>query len=122
MAAEAHFFDHEKLDVYQVAIRFVAWTGDLLAGVEGRKISAMDQLDRASTSIPLNIAEGNGKRSRRDRCRFLDISRASALEAASSLDVMLARRACLPDHVATGKELLVRIVEMLTKLIERLAE
>ena len=43
---------------YQVAIRFVAWTGDLLAGVEGRKISAMDQLDRASTSIPLNIAEG----------------------------------------------------------------
>jgi four helix bundle protein len=84
--------------------------------------NAMDPLDRASTSIPLNIAEGNGKRSRKDRCRFLDISRASALESASSLDVMVARRVCLPDQASNGKELLVRIVGMLTKLIERLAE
>lgn len=31
-----------------------------------------DQLDRASTSIPLNIAEGNGKYTPKDRCRFFD--------------------------------------------------
>ena len=53
-------FDHEKLDVYQEAIRFVAWAGNLLETLP-KSLAAYDQLDRASTSIALNIAEGNGK-------------------------------------------------------------
>ena len=54
------YFDHEKLDVYQEAIGFCGWVGDFLAAVSARA-AAKDHLDRASTSIPLNIAEGNGK-------------------------------------------------------------
>ena len=54
------YFDHEKLDVYQEAIGFCGWVGDFLAAVSA-KAAAKDHLDRASTSIPLNIAEGNGK-------------------------------------------------------------
>ncbi len=54
------YFDHESLDVYQEAIAFCGWAGDLLHEVTA-KAAAKDQLDRASTSIPLNIAEGNGK-------------------------------------------------------------
>ena len=50
-------FDHEKLTVYQDAIKFVAWADDLLADVP-KGIAVHNQLDRASTSIPLNIAEG----------------------------------------------------------------
>jgi four helix bundle protein len=53
------YFDHEKLDVYQEAIAFFGSVGDLLGGITA-KAAAKDQLDRASTSIPLNIAEGNG--------------------------------------------------------------
>ena len=53
-------FDHEKLDVYHKAIEFVAWAGELCELVP-RGPSVRKQLDRASTSIPLNIAEGNGK-------------------------------------------------------------
>jgi 23S rRNA-intervening sequence protein len=53
-------FDHEKLDVYVQSIDFCGWVGGLLDAVSGRA-AAKDQLDRASTSIPLNIAEGNGK-------------------------------------------------------------
>lgn len=75
-------FDHERLDVYRIAIEFVAWTGDLLAGpLANCRLSAVSQLDRASTSIPLNIAEGNGKRSARDRCRYLDNARGSGSSA-----------------------------------------
>ena len=48
------YFDHEKLNVYQVALEFNGWVGDLLATVEA-KAAAKDQLDRAATSIPLDV-------------------------------------------------------------------
>ena len=54
------YFDHEKLDVYREAILFCGWVGEVLATITARA-AVKDQLDRASTSIPLNIAEGNGK-------------------------------------------------------------
>ena len=109
-------FDHEKLDVYRTAIEFVAWAGDLLDGplADCRK-SAVNQLDRASTSVPLNIAEGNGKRSPKDRARYLDIARGSALECSACLDVLVARKAIAIELVAPGKALLYRTVQMLSK-------
>ena len=64
----------------------------------------------------MNIAEGNGKRSKKDRCRYLDIARGSALESAACLDVFVARKLTVPEEVAAGKALLRRVVEMLTKL------
>jgi len=114
-------FDHEKLDVYRVAIEFVAWVGELLDGpLAGCRVSAVRHLDEASTSTPLNIAEGNGKRSLRDRSRYFDIAKASALECSACLDVLVARRACEEADTIDGKALLVRIVGMLTRLVESL--
>jgi four helix bundle protein len=72
-------FDHEKLTVYQHSIEFVAWTDTLLASLPAG-VAAHKQLDRASTPIPLNIPEGNGKHTPADRCRFFDNARGSALE------------------------------------------
>ncbi len=108
---------HERLDVYIAAIEFVAWTGALLDGpLSACRISVVKQLDRASTSVPLNVAEGNGKRSAKDRCRYLDIARGSALECASCLDVLVARKVLRTEDTASGKKLLKRIVDMLTRL------
>ena len=84
------YFDHEKLDVYREAIAFCGWTGELLGTITA-KAAVKDQLDRASTSIPLNIAEGNGKIAEKERARFLEIARGSALECAACLDVLLIR-------------------------------
>lgn len=67
-----------------------------------------------------NIAEGNGKRSHADRCRFFDISRGSALECAADLDLLVARRRLDGRVAEQGKQMLVRIVSMLVKLIEHL--
>ncbi|MFH0881270.1 MAG: four helix bundle protein, partial [Lentisphaerota bacterium] len=53
-------FDHEKLDEYQDSIRFVCWVDELPREIP-KTLAVHNQLDRASTSIPLNIAEGNGK-------------------------------------------------------------
>lgn len=115
-------FDHERLDVYRLGVEFVAWVGELIddGPLKGCKLKAIKHLDDSSRSIVNNIAEGNGKRSHADRCRFFDIARGSALECASCLDVLMARKRVERTTVAIGKDMLVRIVSMLTKLTERL--
>ena len=76
-------------------------------------------MDRASTSIPLNIAEGNGKYAPKDRCRFFDIAHGSALECAAGLDILVAKTKLTPEQIRPGKERLQRIVRMLMGLIKR---
>ena len=109
--------DHEKLTVYQSSITFITWSTELLSQVK-TKAAVKDQLDRASTSIPLNIAEGNGKFAIRDRCRYLDFARGSALECAACLDVLVAKQLAKDVATSPGKEQLVEIVSMLMGLIK----
>lgn len=111
-------FDHEKLRAYQEALRFAAWADPVLEALPG-KLAARDQLDRASTSIVLNIAEGNGKRSHADRCRHFDIARGSIVECAACLDVLAVRKKIRTEEAAAGKEILVGIVSMVAGLIAR---
>ncbi|MCA9266917.1 MAG: four helix bundle protein, partial [Planctomycetales bacterium] len=75
------------------------------------------QLDRASTSTPLNIADGNGKFTSSDRCRFFDIARGSALECAACLDVLVAKAIVAQGVAAEGKAILHEIVSMMVGLI-----
>ena len=118
MATQEGWFDHEKLEVYRDSIAFVAWLSELLDGAV-RVGDVKDQLDRAATSIPLNIAEGNGKFAPKDRCRFFDIAHGSALECAAGLDVLVAKAKLSPEQIRPGKERLQRIVRMLIGLIKR---
>jgi four helix bundle protein len=115
------YFDHEKLDVYHESIAFCAWAGELL-GTISAKAAPKDQLDRASTSTRLNIAEGNSKFSAKDRARFLEIARGSALECAACLDVLVARRLADPERIEKAKESLARIVQMLMGMLRRFSE
>ena len=114
-------FDHEKLDAYQEAIAFCGWVGEFLTAISA-KAAAKDQLDRASTSIPLNIAEGNGKFSAKDRARFFEMARGSALECAACLDVLLVRKLASEQQVVGQKEKLARIVQMLIGLLRKFSE
>ena len=116
-------FSHEKLEVYQLALSFVGWLADLLpelkASKEVRIGEVVDQIDRASTSIVLNLAEGNGRRATKQRARFFDDARGSATECAGCLDLMVAKRLVSAERVEEGKTILVRVVSMLTKLVDR---
>jgi four helix bundle protein len=112
------WFDHEKLEAYRESISFIAWLSALLDS--SVKIGDVkDQLDRASTSIPLNIAEGNGKYLPKDRCRFFDIAHGSALECAAGLDILVARGKSNPAQIRPGKVSLQKIVRMLMGLIKK---
>lgn len=80
-----------------------------------KTLAVHNQLDRAATSMALNIAEGNGKYTAPDRCRYFDMARGSALECAACLDVLLARKRI--ENADAGKAMLARIVAMLVGLI-----
>ncbi len=115
-------FDHEKLDVYQVAIDFVAVADDVVEQLPRGRAYLADQLRRAAVSIPLNIAEGAGEFSRNDKRRFYRMALRSATESAAILDVC--RRLQLGDEkrLGGGRDLLVRIVAMLTRMTRVAAE
>ncbi len=120
------YFDHEKLVAYQRSIQFVMWANHLLAD-SSPKLAVHDQFDRASTSVPLNIAEGNAKYTAPDRCRYFDTARGSALECAACLDVLVAKGQFTTDQVREGKAVLHETVSLLVGLIrsispERLGE
>ena len=116
-------FDHEKLDVYQLELQFIAWVTDLLEEVsktaKGKTAEVCDQLDRASLSSLLNTAEGNGKRQRQGRAKFFDDARGSATECAGCLDALVAKQAAAEHRILDGKRMLVRIVSMLCGLVDR---
>lgn len=112
----APLFDHDRLDVYQLAIRYTAESFAVAKALSGPHRHARDQWLRAAQSIPLNIAEGNGKRSSRDRARFLDVARGSALECAAVQDVLAVSGGLDPESSLALKRTLKRIVAMLTRM------
>ena len=102
-SGDSPWFDHEKLEVYREAIAFVGWLTTILESMS--KIGDVrDQLERASTSIALNIAEGNGKYSAKDRCRFFDTAHGSALECAVGLDILVVKTKLSLAQIRPGKE------------------
>lgn len=111
-----YLFDHDRLDVYRLSIEYVANAFDSSRSLEGLHRHARDQWLRAAQSIPLNIAEGNGKRSLKDRARFLDIARGSALECAAIQDVLVVSGGLKRETSFDLKSKLVRIVAMLTRM------
>ena len=112
-------FHHEKLTVYQRALEFASWSQDLIDSLT-KKTSTRDQLERAGDSIALNIAEGNGKFSQKDRARFFQIAHGSALESAACLDLLVARRCSGGDAITRGKAILEEIVKMLFTMLDQL--
>ena len=75
-----------------------------------------DQLDRAATSIVLNIAEGAGEFSKDEKQRFYRMARRSATETAAVLDILDRRKAVPNIAMEPARELLVRVVSMLVRL------
>ena len=116
-------FDHEKLEVYQLELKFIAWVTPLIAETKKNPETMIrevcDHLDRASLSMLFNTAEGNGKRQTKQRARFFDDARGSGCECAACLDALVAKGQCDSERVIEGKKTLLRIVSMLTKLVER---
>ena len=114
--------DRERLHVYQLALDFLSLADALIATLPRGHAYLIDQFYRAAASICLNIAEGAGEFSSRDKARFYRMARRSATECAAILDVCRRLRLTSPEHTAAGRELLVQIVAMLTAMARRRTE
>ena len=111
--------DHTRLDVYHLALELLDLLDQLLDGLPAGRAHLKDQLDRAGTSIVLNIAEGAGEFSLPDKQRFYRMAKRSATETAAIIDILARRRQASPEQVQPIQDLIVRIVSMLTKLAAR---
>ncbi len=105
---------HETLDVYHLALQFHVGVMTLLPEKGHRNLR--DQLERASLSIVLNIAEGAGRCTPLERRRHFVIALGSVYECAAILDVIRLRRLASPERCARARNYAVRIAQMLAKL------
>lgn len=112
-------FPFENLDVYKRALDFVESIETLNIQLKGKvSYSMIDQLSRAALSIPLNIAEGNGRWHKGDKRQFFWIARGSTFECVPIIQV-LHRKTFITDQQYAGYyEQLDVIAKMLTNLVK----
>ena len=109
--------DAERLEVYHLALELHAFASSKVPTLSR---VLRDQIERASLSVVLNIAEGGGRRSRKDKARHYTYARGSATEVAASFDVLKIRKLAPACECARGRGLAIRVVQMLTKLCQSL--
>ncbi len=114
-ASESHVLDAEKLTVYHVALELQCMANTLVPSVNR---VLRDQFERASLSVVLNLAEGCGRVSRRQRRYHFGVARGSATECAALADILRLRRLTAAAECFRARALAVRCVQMLTKLVE----
>src|SRR5262245_8110768 len=111
------YFDHERLQAYQSSLEFFSWSEPMLERLP-KTTAIYSQLDRARTSIPLNIAEGNAKFTPVDKCKYFDNAHGSAVECAACLDVLSLKQVLNAAELDEGKTKLSALVGLLIGLIK----
>lgn len=109
-------FGHERFTAYQYSIEFLSLALKLLTKLPRGNAYMSDQLKRAAMSVPLNLAEGSGKKSQIDKIRFYTIARGSAMECAAACDVILLIDPRLEKDVFIAKSKLEEVTKILTAI------
>lgn len=105
--------DHERLDCFRVALKFAA----MVPGLSKTARPALrDQLERAASSICLDLAEGCARRTRPDRLHFFSVAQGSAAECAAAVDILRALGQTSHQEAVGAKHKLARIIQMLVGL------
>jgi len=82
-------FAYKDLIVWQKSIEFASKVIDLAENLETTRkhYRLIEQLESAVTSIPMNIAEGKGRYSKKEFSHFLMIARGSLYETLTLLEI-----------------------------------
>jgi four helix bundle protein len=112
---KGNLFSHEDLDVYQAGLQLVVWLESMTTAFSC-SADLLSKLDKATTAIVLNIAEGNGRFTGTDQAKFFGIAYKSTVQSATLVDLATANGLADVSRVEEGRELLRRIAAMLTSL------
>jgi len=85
-------FRFENLEVYQKAVAFAIEVSEITDTFPKGSYYLTDQINRAAISISLNLAEGNGRFTQKDRNNFFYIARGSAFECVPLLKILNAKK------------------------------
>ena len=114
------YFGFEELEVWRKAIDFADYVINLTENIETnrRHFRLIEQLEAASTSIAMNIAEGKGRYSKKEFIQFLYISRGSLYECITLL-IIFKKRSWISEQELSNLEANAKeIACMLTGLIK----
>ena len=106
----------QRLDVYKCSIEMLELCVHVLNSIPRGHHKLVDQLKRSSRSVVLNIAEGYGKITRKDKANFYAIARGSAMETAAVFDVLKVNELVDPEQYRQAMILSDRIIAMLSKM------
>ena len=112
---DKYLFAHERLKAYQTSLELVGWFHHLPGGPE-LSSRLFRQIDKASTSVVLNLAESNGRHLEADRRQFLEIAESSIVKVAAYVDLCQRLGELESTHRATGMELVEQIAIMVRGL------
>ena len=119
-------FQFENLDVYKKSLDWVEAVETLCESLKGKtSYSLIDQLSRASLSIPLNIAEGNGRWHKGEKRQFFWIARGSAFECVPIIQVLY-RKSLINnkqyENYYTQLDIMAKMLTSLVKSVEDLRD
>ncbi|MBL7130213.1 MAG: four helix bundle protein [Candidatus Omnitrophica bacterium] len=114
-------FDFEKLIVYQKALEFIHEIISIYRKLpQDFKYTIGANLVRASISIANNLAEGSGKRFKREKARYYCISLDSARECASVFNILKMESLVDKDKYHQSRVEIKEITSMINGLLNSL--
>lgn len=114
-------FEFQRLEVYKKAKRFYKATSKLLDNSRLNQFQN-NQLKRAALSVPLNIAEGSGRFSKKDRANFFVIARASVFECVAIMDIAKDENLISKDRFENFQSAADELSRMLFTMIKNLRQ
>lgn len=114
--------NYTDLNVWQKSMDLVEEVYTLVKRLPKEEMYALSsQLRRAAVSIPSNIAEGNGRSSRKEYLRFLLISRGSTFEVETQLLICVKVEYLVEEEIERAMTLCSEVKKMLNGLIRNLS-
>ena len=114
-------FEFERLIVFEKALDAAAAVDELVRAMPHSRHRMKDQVSRSVDSLVLNIAEGSGEFTRKEKARFYRIARRSACETAGALKLSVRYGMFPASRIAHAMKLLNECAAMLTTMCNRLA-
>jgi len=114
---------YKDLHVWQKSIAFASSVIQIIEDLntDRRHYRLIEQLESAVTSIPMNIAEGKGRASKKEFIQFLYIARGSIYETLTLLEIFLRQDWITQDIYIELETASIEIIRMLKGLINSIS-